>query len=301
MMGTFLRLTYAEALKVRRSSVLRLLLLLPLVFLVLDFWFFRRPLLSLQQLTPAGRAALEIAPIQIVAAVWAGFFHPLLLALLPTLLVRAEHRFSLWKHLYIQPIAPGTLFLAKAILLLLLMVTVGLALQIGLWAEGAMLARLNPVLGAPFPWLEMTKVLGWLFLGSMPLLALYLWLSHRVNHGAVPIALGLIGLVLSIALSRGEMNPPWQRDFIPWVTPYVCTQRAVEQEEARQSVHLAAKQYKAITVEEQVAKEIKAGLTARQLPWVFPPPTPLWQLASFSLLAWVAMTLLGIADVQRRR
>jgi len=301
MMGTFLRLTYAEALKVRRSSVLRLLLLLPLVFLVLDFWFFRRPLLPLQQLTPAGRAALEIAPIQIVAAIWAGFFHPLLLALLPTLLVRAEHRFSLWKHLYIQPIAPGTLFLAKATLLLLLMIAVGAVLQIGLWAEGALLARLNPVLATPFPWIEMAKVLGWMFLGSMPLLALYLWLSHRVNHGAVPIALGLIGLVLSIALSRGEMNPPWQRDFIPWVTPYVCTQRAVERQEARQSVHLAAGQYKAITVEEKMAQEIKAGLSPRLIPWVFPPPTPVWQLASFSLLAWAVMTLLGIVDVQRRR
>jgi len=300
-MGMFLRLTYAEALKVRRSSVLRLLLLLPLVFLVLDFWFFRRPLLPLQQLTPAGKAALEIAPIRIVAAIWAGFFHPLLLALLPTLLVRAEHRFSLWKHLYIQPIAPGTQFLAKATLLLLLMIAVGIALQIGLWAEGALLARLNPTLATHFPWIEMAKVLGWMILGSMPLLALYLWLSHRVNHGAVPIALGLIGLVLSIALSRGEMNPPWQRDFIPWVTPYVCTQRAVEREEARQSVHLAADQYKTITVEEQIAREIKAGLTARQLPWVFPPPTPLWQLASFSLFAWVAMTLLSIVDVQTRR
>ena len=300
-MGTLARLLYVEVLKIRSSSVARLLYLLPLVFLVLDFWFFRRPLLALHQLTPAGEIALSAAPIRIVGTIWGGFFHPLLLALLPALLVRNEHRNSLWKHLYSQPVRPGAIFVAKALLLLVLLLILGGLLGLGLWAEGALLAKLNPVLATRFPWMEMAKVLGWMLLGSMPLLALYLWLSHRVNHGAVPIALGLIGLVLSIALSRGEMNPPWQRDFIPWVTPYVCAQRAIEQQAARQSAHLAVGQYKVITVEEKMAREIKAGLTARQLPWVFPPPTPTWQLASFSLAAWVFFTIFGILDVQNRR
>lgn len=300
-MPQFFRLLYIETLKLRRSSVITLVFVLPLVFIAIDFWFFRRPLLAIRQLSAEGHLVLTAAPIKIVAIIWAGLFQPLLLALLPALLVRPEHRFRLWKHLYSQPVPPRMLFFAKAMMLILLALVVSTVVELGLWAEGWLLGKYHPVMAHAFPWMELAKVFGWMFVGSLPLLALYLWLSHRVNHGAVPISLGLIGLVLSIALSRGDMNPPWQRDFIPWVLPYVCAQRAVERHEARQEVHLAAVKYRSSTVEEKILKDVKAGLTARQLPWVFPPPTPSQQLVAFSFIGWVMITTLGAFDLGRNR
>jgi len=301
-MATFARLFVIECIKLRRSSALRFIIVLPLVFLALDFLFFRRPLLSLEQMRPEGHGILVALPIRTIAAVWAGIFHPLLLALLPALLMRPEHRGKLWKHLYSQPVSPGKLFVVKALLLLVLVLAVFGLLEIGLWLEGGFLGRLKPMLAVPFPWLETAKVLGWLFLGSLPLLALYLWLSQRVDHGAVPVAFGLIGLVLCISLSRGEMNPPWKRDFIPWVLPYVCAQRAVERHDARTNVHLAAQAYRLTEIEDpDTVKMIKEGLGERLIPWVFPPPTPLWQLVAFSLAAGAGLTFLGVMDSRSKR
>jgi hypothetical protein len=294
----------SEFLKLRRSGALRAVWLLPLLFLALEFMVFERPLLRIQSLPPELARNVDSLQLKMVGVLWAGFFHPLLIALLPALLFLPEHRFKLWRHLHTMPVPRRGIFLAKALTLALLSAAALALVAFGLWVERGLLARFNPLLGFPFHGLRMLQVLSWLWLGSVPLLALYLWVSDRINSLAVPVVFGLVGTLLTIALSGQELQKPWKRDLIPWVLSYFCAQQAIADTEARQPVHQAAKMFQ---VEPNVirlpnGRKIKTWQNVPdEVLFPPPPPTPAWVLGTFSLGAGTILLGIGLADAGRRR
>jgi hypothetical protein len=166
------------------------------------------------------------------------------------------------------------------------------------------LGSFNPLLRFPFHGVEMMKVLGWLWLGSLPLLALYLWVSDRINSLAVPIVFGLIGLILTISLSGADVPKPWKRDLIPWVLPYFCAQEAIHHYTPHQTVHEAGKLFQ----EEPDVLRLPNGKKVKT--WqnvpddvLFPPapPTSGRVLGLFSLVAGVLLLGLGVVDSGRNR
>ena len=150
----------------------------------------------------------------------------------------------------------------------------------------------------------MARLLGWLWLGSVPLLALYLWVSDRINSLAVPVVFGLVGLLLTIALSGEELPQAWRRDLIPWVLPYAATERLVHQGPAQQEGHLAGKTFQ----KEPNVLRLPSGRkykTWQSIPnevlFAPPPPTPVWLLATFSAGAGLFLLVLGWTDAGRNR
>jgi len=238
-MSTLVQLIQAELFKLRRSPALRLMWVMPCLFLLLDFILSGRFALGLKEVGPEARAALLNAPVKSLADYWSGYFHPMLIALLPALLFRPEHRYGVWKHLHVQPVSRRLLYLVKALVLALAFALVLALTEVLLWAQWGLLGRLSPLAAFPFPWLKVSLVMGWSFLGSLPLLALYLWLSDRINNAAVPVMLGLVGFILTVSMGGKELDPMWRRDFIPWVLPYTCAQQAIEDPSARQEIHAA--------------------------------------------------------------
>lgn len=309
-MRSFLRLMAAEALKLRHSGALRLAMLLPLLYLVIEFFVFERPALSLRALTPELYRVLDTLQVKMAGTLWAGFFHPLMLALLPALLFRPEHRYRVWGHLHAMPVSRRAIFLAKALTAAWLSAGMLLVLALGHWAERLLASKLNPLLDFPFHGWELARVLGWLWLGSLPLLAFYVWASDRINSLAVSVVFGLIGLMLTISLSGAEVPQAWRRDLIPWVLPYFCAQQAIGRPEARQETHIAGAplrwEEKPPPDEEIII--LPSGRRARiwsPVPWaqVFPPPkpTPPWVLALFSAGAGLMLLGFGAADAGRDR
>ena len=150
----------------------------------------------------------------------------------------------------------------------------------------------------------MARLLGWLWLSSLPLLALYLWISDRINSLAVPVVFGLVGLILSITLTGEELPQAWRRDLIPWVLPYAATERFVHKGVAQQEAHLAGKPFqpepnvlrlpsgKKVKVNQNIPDEI-----------LFPPPlpTPIWLMGAFSAGAGLLLLVLGWSDSGRNR
>ncbi len=303
-MRTFFRLFAAEFLKLRRSPALRIVWLLPLLFVLLEFSFFERPALGMHTLSLPFSKTFDRIQIELVGALWSGFFHPLMIALVPALLFRPEHRFKIWRHLHSMPVSRRAIFLAKALLLALLCAGSLALVGGGLWLERSLIGRFNPLLAFPFHGMDMARVLGWLWLGSLPLLALYLWVSDRINSLAVPIVFGLLGLVLTIALSGADLPKPWRRDLNPWVLPYVSAQQAIKHYTPRQTVHAAGKLFQ----EEPDILRLPNGKKVRT--WqnvpddvLFPPapPTPRWMLCVFSLISAAMLLSLGVADAGRTR
>ena len=303
-MGAFLRQLRAEAIKLRRSPTLRAVWLLPLLFLLVEFLVFERPLLGLQALTADARTTFETLQPKLLVALWGGFFHPLVLALLPALVFRPEHRFKTWRHLHAMPLSRRGFFLAKAALVLLLVAALLAGLGLLLFAERKLLGWATPLLAQPYPGLLMARLLGWLWLASLPLLALYLWVADRINSLAVPVVFGLVGLILTIALSGEELPQAWRRDLIPWVLPYAATERLIHRGPAQQEVPLAGKifQKEPNVIRLPSGKKIK---TWQNIPDEVlnapPPPTPVWLLGAFSAGAGLFLLVLGWADAGRNR
>lgn len=309
-MPTFFRILATEAIKLRRSSALRLVWLLPLAFVMLDLSILGRPAFGIRSVDVEEAKLLAAMPLKAVGNLWVGYFHPMLLALLPALLFRPEHRYGLWKHLHAMPVSPRTLFLAKVTTILLLSGAVLGFVTLGLWAEWSVMARINPSLRFPFPWREMGEVVGWLYLGSLPLLALYAWLSDRINSGAMAIVFGLIGLMLTVSLSGQEVYPSWRRDLIPWILPYSSVQQAIGRPEARQTMHSAGVPFhREMDMSRLAGTEVIYLPSGRKVTSVTtipdfllhpPPPTPPRVLAIFSLVSGGLLLGLGFADAGRK-
>lgn len=308
----FGRLLHAEVIKLRRSPVLTLLWVLPAIFLILDYRVFGRQVLAQTQVTATDLAWYPFLSLRALAVLWAGLVHPLLLALLPPLLMGGEHRASMWKHLHAQPAGRRAQFLAKAVMLLALHALGLLVVLVGLRLEWFLITTFHLKAPIAFQWVALLKTLGWMYLGSLPVLAFYLWVADRIPTVAVSVVLGLIGLLLTISLAGQPIYPSWQRDFIPWVLPYTCTQRSIEAVQARQEVHVAALPY-----EYQFRKPGEPRIDESKLKVRFkilmdfdydeelglkpPPPTPTWHLVVFSLGAGAALLGLGLLDAGRHR
>jgi hypothetical protein len=170
---------------------------------------------------------------------------------------------------------------------------------------------INPRIASPFPWKEMITVFAWMLVGSLPLLALYLWISDRINSAAVPIVLGLIGIMLNISLSGQELDPSWRRDFIPWILPYTCAQQAIEQRGVRQETPIAAEPFKneidlgrLVGTQEYRLPSGRKVTTTTEIPDYYllpPPPTPKSMLFTFSIGAAFLILSIGFVDAGRER
>jgi hypothetical protein len=303
-MPAFTRLLAAEGIKGRRAPLLRLVWLLPLLFIALEFLVFERPALGLRSLPPELRQTLDGMQVKLLVAFWGGYFHPLMLALVPALVFRPEHRFRTWRRLFAMPVPRRQVYLAKAVWTLAL--TAFMLALIGLLLLGVhrAVAALNPVVALPFHGRQMLRALGWMWLGSLPVLAIYIWASDRINSLAVPIMLGLVGLILTMALTGQELAQPWRRDLIPWVLPYVAAEQTIHTGISQQEAHLAGKFFE----DEPGFLRLPNGRKFRvhanaKVEDIFPPPppTPAWLLATFSAVAGLVLLGLGWLDAGRQR
>ena len=303
-MPTLFRLLAAEGVKLRRSPTTRLVWLLPLLFVGLEFLILDRPSVGLRQYRPGLQALLEDGPVKLVVSLWGGLFQPLALALLPALLFRPEHRGKTWRHLHAMPLPRRQFFLAKAVATLLLSAAMLALVGLFLLLERQALGALNPLLALPFHGLRLARALGWLWLGSLPVLAIYLWVAHRISSLAVPVVFGLLGLLLAVALTGQELDRPWRRDLNPWILPYAAAERVVHTGLAQQEVHLAGKLFQpepdVVRAPSGRKYKIHKSIPDEEF-FKPPPPTPVWLLAAFSAGAGLLLLGLGWLDAGRPR
>ncbi len=211
-------LVRAEALKLRRSPALRLVWLAPLLFVGLDL------LGDVLVLRHASAGTMRgIHPLMNLTGAWLVLGMTLVLALLPAHLMRYEHRNGAWKHLHAQPVPREALFLVKLglgmVLVAVQLALVGLLIRL----QWAFLLSQWPALAMTFPTGTMIKVLGWMFLGSFPALALNLWIADRLPHAAVPILSAFMGLIILSSLPGNV--PTWKWDLLPWTLPNAAVER----------------------------------------------------------------------------
>jgi ABC-2 type transport system permease protein len=303
-MFAFWRLLKAEREKLRKSPLARLLWLMPLLFVGIEFFLFEYKLFGVKQIPGEFRHVIDTAQIKMTGALWGGFFYPMLTALLPALLFRHEHRNHTWRHLGAMPVPKAHVFFAKAIWALALSAASLAIVWASLWVVRSLMQYAAPQLEMPFNGMALASVLGWLWLGSLPVMSIYLWLSNRISSLAVPVVFGVVGILLSSALTSQEVPEPWKRDFIPWVTPNICTAQVLAAADANKNANLLG----SLFVEEEDIIRLPSGRkikTWQNIPdYVMfppPPPTPPLVLASYSIVACMTMLILGGLDAARCR
>lgn len=191
-----------EWLKTRRTPVRWLTFVIPVALAALLVWYF-----SLKAMTPDPRLMMYQAFFEI----WTALVIPMGVGLLAGIMSHQEELAGSFNGLLGSGLSRTSIYLGKLIMLMLL------SLASTLLATFILATGINYGLNIPVSWPFF--ILGALMaeVGTLPLLALHLWLSLAWGMGA---SLGVGGGGLLIAALMGATNlgnTVWQ--FIPWAWP----------------------------------------------------------------------------------
>ncbi len=198
--SALLRCLQADALKLRHTAAVRLLVgaaVVPVLLVFLAFCFYGTMLVK------SGRSPWATYVLN-AWHTWAGLVLPLLLLLLATLVVQLEHRANAWKHLYALPVSRGTVLLSKLLVLFGLSLAVQVLYAGLLLLAGLGLGWVRPGLGLrpeAMPLAAVAALLGRTYVATLGLLTVQYVVSVARRSFVGPLALGLAGLVLALVLT----------------------------------------------------------------------------------------------------
>lgn len=299
-----LRTLNAEWTKLRGSSHFRAIWILPLLFIAMDFFVFQYMLLGINAVSEELMQLVDVIQIQSSGALWGRYFYPMFLAIVPALIFRVEHRNKMWNHLGVMPVSQTRIYLIKAFTVVVLSLMSLVFVWFLLWVEQSFMAFAAPIVRYKFHGETIALLLGWLWLGGLPLMSIYLWISNRINSIAVPVVFGIVGVLLSIMLTSQTVDEPWKRDFIPWLTPIMCVEQVLVSVDADKNADQVGKLFQ----EEPDIIRLPDGRTMKtwqnipdHILFPPPPPTPKTALASYSLVVGLLFLFMGAWDAGRCR
>ena len=199
----FPRFLIAEILKLRRSLVLLLGLSSPLLVAVI---------VVLIGLRAKGAAPLELYSAT-GAAFWAFAMLPLSITALSVLMAQMEHGPKSWDHLLALPGGRRWLFLAKAVILMLVIGAMSGWLLAVLSGGAALLAAIKPVSGA-FDWAASGSLIGRMALAATLMAMLQLWAALHFRSFVPPLVLGILGTFIAVAAASAREGA-----YFPWLMP----------------------------------------------------------------------------------
>lgn len=208
----------AEALKLRRTLALWMVLLAPLIILLFQAFNFHRR--GAQMVRP-GRDIWTLYA-QGAFGVWAIFMLPLFITLETALVNGIEHGSRGWTHLFTLPVPRWTLYAAKLLAALALMLGATLVLALGTAATGKLLALLRPGLGfaAPAPWQALLRMGTLSSAAALLILAIHMWISSRWASMTLALGAGVAGTFFALFATDRRLAT-----FYPWLQPVRAVSR----------------------------------------------------------------------------
>lgn len=199
-MGKLLR---TEWFKLRKTNILPFILLGPIIVFLISF--------AISVNEPELQGYKYIYAFLNANLAYAVMFLPLITGVLATLICRYEHQAGGWKQLFSLPTTRGAIYMAKFLVVALLLFVMQLLVLVALLAAGTLKGY-----GEPFPLELVTRGIigGWL--ATLPLLALLLWLSTIFHSVAAPFAVNIIFTVPNMMVLNSKYAPyyPWSQPFL---------------------------------------------------------------------------------------
>ena len=207
------RMIRVECLKLKRTPALWMVAVAPVVMIVLStLMFWQRPstiLFHSPLWTPLTKSVLGL---------WALLMMPLFVTLETALMAGFEHSENQWKSLLALPVERWTVYIAKLLVVIAMLMTSATLLALGIGAAGTVLPYLQPELrfDKQIPWLEIARRTAQVLALALPSLAIQHWVSLRWRSFAVALGVGTIATVSSffVVNARAGLDR-----FYPWSLP----------------------------------------------------------------------------------
>ncbi|MEI5908501.1 ABC transporter permease [Bacillus spongiae] len=142
---------------------------------------------------------------------YALLFLPLITGVLASVICRYEHQAGGWKQLLAMPVTRGKVFVAKFVLVMILVLTIQLLYLGAVYAVGMLKGFTTP-----FPVDIVWKSIfgGWV--ATFPLVALQLWMSILFKSFAAPFTVNVVFTLPTILAVNSEKVGP----YYPWAQPF---------------------------------------------------------------------------------
>ncbi len=152
-----------------------------------------------------------------ILALWAFLMLPLFITLEAALLAAIEHGQQRWRHLLALPLPRDAHYLAKWIVLALIVVAAHAMFLVLVPLGGWVLMTFKPALGVagPPPWAMIATMAAKCAAASVFLVALHTWIATRWRSFAVACGVGMGATVAGFLIGQSKTYGPWY----PWSLP----------------------------------------------------------------------------------
>ncbi len=150
------------------------------------------------------------------AFIWASFMLPMSLAALSALMAQMEHGPRTWDYLRALPVPRWTVYAAKALLLMALILFMSLMVPVGSAAALLIAAEFNPALAdaASIDLAETIGLFARISLAATLIAALQFWTAMRFSSFVPALALGIGGTFFTLVAHSAEAGI-----YFPWLMP----------------------------------------------------------------------------------
>jgi lantibiotic transport system permease protein len=206
------RVLSAEMLKLKRTLALRLAILAPLAIVLLVFGIYMQRGNRMAGPNPLTGFA------QLILTIWSIIVFPLYAALAAALLASIEHQTESWKHLLALPVPRRTIFVAKWLTGLALLLVSSLVIVIGVCATAEFLRLAKHAWSAaPLPAVMILRGNALSFCAAGLLFSIQMWISLRSRSFLPGIVVAVIALaIMFISVPRGAA---YFGSLFPWSLP----------------------------------------------------------------------------------
>jgi lantibiotic transport system permease protein len=219
------RVLHAEALKMKRTLALKMVVLAPATVVVLVLLMAVNAPFSTINRSGNGKEWLSLARLALLF--WAALMMPLYIALEAALLAGLDHADNQWKSLLSRPVPRWTWYAAKLIVLIAMLAASTAILLCGVLVTGLILPRIQPELAFsfPVPWQGILKqgvqIAGLAFLA----LTIQHWVSLRWRSFSVAIGVGMVAMVFGYVAAMSTNRTADLPQYFPWALPMLVLSR----------------------------------------------------------------------------
>ena len=222
---TLLRVLHAEALKMKRTIALKMVLIAPVAVGLLILFVASQAPFSMLRRNGAGGEWMELVRLNLL--VWALLMLPLFITLETALVAGLDHAENQWKNLLARPVPRWTLYVAKLLVVMAMTAASTAMLLCGVLLTGAVLPRLQPEVhfGFPVPLAAIVRqgaeVAGLAFLA----LTIQHWVSLRWRAFSVATGVGILAMVTSYLMVVSSRQTGAWPQYFPWSLPMLVLAR----------------------------------------------------------------------------
>lgn len=133
------------------------------------------------------------------------FFVPMFIVLITSLIIQVEHKSSGIKHLFVLPIPKWSVYFSKLSIVIFSIIATYIYFFIAILFFGALIGLFHSELGfLDFQpnYLKYIKILITSFIASLGIVGIQFWLSFRFKNFIVPLAVGMILVIVGLIVSR---------------------------------------------------------------------------------------------------